>query len=87
MDKLKIRKTRVGKVVSDKMTNTAVVQVEVWKVRRVIKKRYKRHGRFMAENPNNKYKTGDLVRIAESKPLSLNKRWIITGLAGAKESR
>ena len=85
MDKMKVRKTRVGIIVSDKMTNTAVVRVEAWKVRRVIKKRYKRHSRFMAENPNNKYQTGDLVRIAESKPLSLNKRWVITGLAIEKD--
>lgn len=79
MNKEKVKKTRTGIVVSDKMTNTAVVEVEVWKIHRVIKKRYKRQSRFMAENPSDKYKTGDRVTITETKPKSLNKRWIITG--------
>lgn len=81
MDKAKIKKTQVGTVVSDKMQGTAVVQTEVWKTNRIIKKRYKRHNRFMADNPENTYKVGDLVRIVESKPLSKHKRWSIVGKA------
>lgn len=72
-----MKKTQVGVVVSDKMQNTAVVEVTLWKTHRIIKKRYRRHNRFMAENPNNSYKTGDMVEIVESKPLSKNKRWEI----------
>ena len=81
MNKAKVKKTLIGTVVSDKMTNSAVVEVEVWKTDRVIKKRYKRHNRFLAENPENKYKEGQRVKIAESKPLSLKKRWTIVGTA------
>ncbi len=81
MEKKQVLKTQTGVIVSDKMTNTAVIEVEVWKTHRVIKKRYKRHNRFMAENPNNTYKTGDIVKIAESRPLSKNKRWTIIGKA------
>ncbi len=87
MNKQKVQKFQVGTVVSDKMTNTAVVEVEVWKTHRVIKKRYKRHNRFMAENPENQYKTGDLVRIQESKPLSRHKRWTIIGKAKKEEAK
>ncbi|MEX0594682.1 MAG: 30S ribosomal protein S17 [Patescibacteria group bacterium] len=85
MDKSQIKKTQIGTVISDKMTNTAVIEVEVWKIHRVIKKRYKRHNRFMAENPDNAFKTGDIVKIVESRPLSKNKRWTIVGKAKKEE--
>lgn len=81
MNKESVKRTQIGTVVSDKMTNTAVVAVEVWKIHRVIKKRYKRHNRFMAENPENQFKVGDLVKIVESRPLSRHKRWTIVGKA------
>ncbi len=85
MSKQTIKKTLIGRVVSDKMTNTAVVEVEIWKIHRVIKKRYKRHSRFMVENPENQYKTGDLVKIVESKPLSRHKRWTVIAKAKKEE--
>lgn len=85
MNKEQTKKTQVGTVVSDKMQGTAVVEVEIWKTARVIKKRYKRHNRFMASNPENKYKTGDKVRIAETKPQSRHKHWSIVGLAKKEE--
>lgn len=72
-----MKKTQVGTVVSDKMQNTAVVEVTLWKTHRIIKKRFRRHSKFMAHNPENTYKTGDRVEIAETRPLSRNKRWII----------
>lgn len=87
MHKTKVKKTRAGTVVSNKMINTAVVEVEIWKIHRVIKKRYKRHNRFMAENPDNKYMIGDKVIITETKPMSLNKRWAITSLVSRKKAR
>ncbi|MEX1052111.1 MAG: 30S ribosomal protein S17 [Patescibacteria group bacterium] len=86
MNKQIVQKFLTGTIVSDKMTNTAVIEVEVWKIHRIIKKRYKRHSRFMAENPDNQYKTGDLVRIQESKPLSRHKRWVIVGIANKKDA-
>lgn len=72
-----MKKTQTGVVVSDKMQNTAVVEVTLWKTHRIIKKRFRRHSRFMAENPENQFKTGDKVELVESKPLSKNKRWLI----------
>lgn len=89
------KKTLIGKIVSDKMLQSAVIQVAVWKTNRVIKKRYQRHHRFMAHNPDNTYKTGDIVEIVETKPMSRNKHWLIlrkvdlhknTTKTGAKES-
>ncbi len=73
-----MRKTQIGTVVSDKMQNTAIVEVQVWKTHLILDKRYKRHAKFMAHNAENQYKIGDLVEIAETKPLSRNKHWEIT---------
>lgn len=70
-------KTQVGVIVSDKMQSTAVVEVTLWKIHRIIKKRYKRHNKFMASNPGNTYKTGEMVEIMETRPQSKNKRWEI----------
>ncbi|QQG50132.1 MAG: 30S ribosomal protein S17 [Candidatus Berkelbacteria bacterium] len=76
-----MRKTMTGIVVSDKMQLTAVVAVTTQKIHPIIKKRYNRDARFMVHNPENAYKTGDKVVIAETKPLSRHKNWEITGYA------
>jgi small subunit ribosomal protein S17 len=69
------RQTKVGRVVSDKMQKTIVVEVE----RRVQEKRYqrtiKRTSRFLAHDEQGAAKVGDRVRIEETRPLSKNKRW------------
>ena len=69
------RKTRVGKVVSDKMDKTVVVIVED----RVAHKKYKkiigRTYRLKAHDENNECKIGDIVRVMETRPLSKDKRW------------
>jgi small subunit ribosomal protein S17 len=80
-----MRKTITGVVVSDKMQQTAVVEVARQKIHPIIKKRYTRNSRFMAHNPENAYKIGDEVVIAETRPMSKNKRWEITGKAGANQ--
>lgn len=72
-----MRKTQTGVIVSDKMTNTAVVAVALWQTHRILKKRFQRHRKFMAENPGNEYKMGETVEIAETKPLSRHKSWEI----------
>ncbi len=71
------RKQLIGRVVSDKMQKTVVVQVErthrhplYGKVVRVRKKYY-------AHDEGNSCRTGDLVRIVESRPLSRLKRWVV----------
>lgn len=69
------RKTRVGKVVSDKMDKTVVVIVED----RVQHKRYKkiigRTYRLKAHDEKNECRIGDRVRVMETRPLSHDKRW------------
>jgi small subunit ribosomal protein S17 len=69
------RQTKVGRVVSNKMQKTIVVQVE----RRVQHAEYtrtiKRTSRFHAHDEKNEAKVGDRVRIEETRPLSKLKRW------------
>lgn len=69
------RQIKVGRVVSDKMEKTIVVEVE----RRVQEPRYrrtiKRTSRFMAHDEGNAARIGDRVRIEETRPLSKRKRW------------
>jgi small subunit ribosomal protein S17 len=71
----KHRQTKIGRVVSDKMMKTIVVEVE----RRVQESRYartiKRTSRFTAHDEGNTAKAGDTVRIEETRPLSKSKRW------------
>ena len=71
------RQTKVGRVVSDAMNKSIVVEVE----RRVQEPRYRRTirrtSRFMAHDEGNTAKTGDRVRIEETRPLSKRKRWIL----------
>ena len=69
------RKTRVGKVVSDKMDKTVVVIVEDRVAHPVYKKIIKRTYRLKAHDENNECGVGDIVRVMETRPLSKDKRW------------
>ena len=69
------RKTRVGRVVSDKMQKTVVVAIERRVPHPVYGKMVTRTRKLKAHDEENTAKTGDLVRIAETKPLSKDKRW------------
>ncbi len=71
----KIRKTRVGVVVSNKMTKTISVAVERRLQHPIYGKFVKKTKKFMAHDENNDCNIGDLVRIMETRPLSKNKRW------------
>jgi small subunit ribosomal protein S17 len=64
-----------GKVVSNKMDKTIVVEVEYLKKHRLYKKAIRRHKRFKAHDEENTCKTGDVVRIEESRPISKEKHW------------
>jgi small subunit ribosomal protein S17 len=68
-----------GTVVSDKMQKTRVVEVAGVRTHPKYGKRYSFHRRFKAHDERNEYKTGDAVIIAESRPLSRDKRWVIIG--------
>ena len=69
------RKTRVGKVVSDKMDKTVVVIVEDRVAHKKYKKIIKRTYRLKAHDENNECKVGDTVKVMETRPLSKDKRW------------
>jgi len=73
----KIIRSFQGVVVSSKMDQTAVVEVERIKMHPLYKKRIKVHKRFHVHNPDNKYKQGDKVEFCECRPLSKTKRWRI----------
>src|SRR5438105_13979148 len=64
-----------GKVVSDKMNKTIVVEVEYLKKHRLYKKAIRRHNRFKAHDEYKHCKVGDIVRIEESRPISKEKTW------------
>ena len=69
------RKTRVGRVVSDKMQKTVVVAIERRVPHPVYGKMVTRTKKVKAHDEENTAKAGDLVRIAETRPLSKDKRW------------
>ncbi len=69
------RKSRVGRVVSDKMDKTIVVTVESLYRHPLYGKTLKRVTKFKAHDGDNQARIGDLVKIAETRPLSRTKRW------------
>ena len=75
MSERNLRKTRVGKVVSDKMDKTIVVAVEDSVKHKLYNKIVKRTVRFKAHDENNECKIGDTVKVMETRPLSKDKRW------------
>jgi small subunit ribosomal protein S17 len=71
----KLRKTRVGKVVSNKMDKTIVVAIEDNVMHPLYKKIIKRTVKFKAHDENNTCNIGDKVEIMETRPISKDKRW------------
>lgn len=70
-----LRKTRTGRVVSNKMDKTIVVAVETYVAHPLYKKRVKRTAKFKAHDANNECRIGDVVKVMETRPLSKDKRW------------
>ena len=69
------RKTRVGKVVSDKMDKTIVVAVEDSVAHPLYKKIIKRTYKLKAHDEQNECRIGDKVKVMETRPISKDKRW------------
>ncbi len=69
------RKTRIGKVVSDKMEKTIVVAIEDSVKHPLYNKVIKRTYKLKAHDENNECKIGDRVKVMETRPLSKDKRW------------
>ena len=70
-----LRKTRVGKVISDKMDKTIVVAIEDHVKHPLYKKIVKRTANLKAHDENNECNIGDTVKVMETRPLSKDKRW------------
>ncbi|CFX04557.1 Ribosomal protein S17 [Syntrophomonas zehnderi OL-4] len=71
------RKTRMGTVTSDKMEKTITVSVETVQQHPLYKKTIKTSKKYKVHDENNEAKTGDVVKIMETRPLSKDKRWIL----------
>jgi small subunit ribosomal protein S17 len=69
------RKTEVGRVVSDVMDKTVVVEVRDSAAHRTYTKIVRRNKKLKAHDEENGARVGDLVQIAETRPLSKTKRW------------
>jgi small subunit ribosomal protein S17 len=69
------RKVRLGRVVSDTMDKTVVVEIGDLKKHRIYRKVVRRQSRFKAHDEQNDCRVGDLVRIMETRPLSRDKHW------------
>ncbi len=73
-----LRKTRVGKVVSDRMEKTVVVAIEDNVKHPTYGKIIKRTSKVHAHDENNECQIGDKVEVMETRPLSKTKRWRVT---------
>jgi small subunit ribosomal protein S17 len=76
------RRTKVGRVVSDKMDKTVVVSVERLQRHPIYKRVIRRSTKFKAHDQDNTARVGDTVRIEESRPLSRDKRWRLIEVLG-----
>lgn len=74
------RKSRVGVVVSDVQNKTVVVEVARQFAHPLYGKQVARHKRYPAHDENDEYRTGDKVRIVETRPMSKTKRWRVSEL-------
>lgn len=80
MEERNLRKTMVGKVVSDKMDKTIVVAVENNVKHPLYGKIVKRTYKLKAHDEKNECKIGDRVKVMETRPLSKDKRWRLVSI-------
>ena len=80
MNELVSKRTLVGRVVSDKMDKTVTVLIERRVKHSMYDKIIVRSSKYHAHNSNNEAKSGDMVQIQESRPLSKTKSWVVTKL-------
>jgi small subunit ribosomal protein S17 len=81
----KKRKTRVGRVVSNKMDKTVVVTVETLRHHPLYKKTIRRAVKYKAHDEKNECRLGDTVKIIETRPLSKEKRWRVAEIITTRE--
>ncbi|WP_148714548.1 30S ribosomal protein S17 [Chitinolyticbacter meiyuanensis] len=80
MSEAKLKRTLTGRVVSDKMDKTVTVLVEHLVKHPLYGKVMRRSKKYHAHDETNQYHEGDLVTIAEGRPLSKTKSWVVTEL-------
>ena len=80
MEERNLRKTRVGKVISDKMDKTIVVAVVDSVKHPLYKKVVKTTYKLKAHDEANEAKVGDIVEVMETRPLSKDKRWRLASI-------
>jgi len=78
--KTSLKRTLIGKVVSDKRAKTVTVLVERAVKHALYGKIVMKSSKFHAHDENGEYKLGDIVEITESRPLSKTKSWVVTRL-------
>lgn len=78
--KTSLKRTLIGKVVSDKRAKTVTVLVERRVKHPIYDKIVIKSSKYHAHDENGEYKNGDLIEITESRPLSKTKNWVATKL-------
>jgi small subunit ribosomal protein S17 len=71
-------KVKIGTVISDKMDKTVVVRIDRVKAHPIYKKKFVVSNNLKAHDEKNEYKTNDLVEIQETKPISKDKKFVVT---------
>ncbi len=84
--KKSLRRTLIGRVVSDKMQKTVTVLVERRVKHPLYGKYVAKSKKYHAHDETNQYKDGDTVEISESKPISRSKSWVVTKLVEAAKA-
>ena len=80
------RRKLIGRVRSDKMNKTVIVEVVRFKREGIYKKYVRVRKRYKAHDEKNEFKIGDRVEIVESRPLSREKRWAVARLVERKDA-
>ncbi len=70
-------RTKKGTITSTKMQNTVVVTVNSYKTHPIYKKKYRVSKKYYADTAGKQYQDGETVLIAETKPMSKLKRWVV----------
>jgi small subunit ribosomal protein S17 len=79
-DERKARRTKTGRVASNKMNKTVVVEVELVMRHRLYGRTLRRTRSFKAHDEANRCQIGDTVIIAESRPISKDKHWVVKAI-------
>lgn len=81
-----MKKQKQGKVISDRMQSTVIVETISIVTHPLYKKTLQQKSEFVAHNPDNKAKMGDTVKIMETRPLSKTKRWKVIEIVKVSKS-